>query len=190
MKGLRTTLGTTATLTLGLLAAACAGGEQAKDEAGAGMDTAAAETMAGGEAPGGGHAMGTSVALAPRNESGIAGTAVLTPAAGDSLVVELSLSGLTAGQSYPAHVHHGTCSSPGSVAVGLESVAASAETGRSRTRLVDPRASDSAGPYLVMAHLPDGTPAACGEIPTEREPPATGSGDESGGGTGGADAGG
>ena len=182
MNGLQTTLRTTATLALVTLAAACAQGEQTADEAAAGEDTAAAEAMSGAEA--GGHAMGTSVALAPRNESGIAGTAVLAPAAGDSMVVELSLSGLTAGESYPAHIHEGACASPGSVVVGLESVAASADTARSSTRLVDPRAADPAGPFLVMAHLPDGTPAACGDIPTDREPPATGAGEGSGGGSG------
>lgn len=145
-----------------------AGGEQT-------MEETSEETAMTDEASEAGDMMeGTSVALAPKNESGLAGTAVLTAASGDSLSVELSLSGLESGQSYPAHVHSGTCQSPGGVVSGLTGVTADGTTGTSTTRVPDPRAGDAEGPFLVMAHLPDGTPAACGAIPTEMEPPAEG----------------
>lgn len=146
--------------------AACAQGEDTAGEETA-EETPTTETEAR-------EMMGTSVALAPVNESDLSGTAVLTSAAGDSLGVELRLSGLSDGESYPAHIHEGTCQSPGPVAAGLESVEAEGTTGESTSRVVDPRAGDAQGPFLVMAHLPDGTPAMCGEIPTDREPPAQG----------------
>lgn len=152
--------------------AACAQGGDAGGEK-ASQDTAEKAAAADTAAEAGGM-KGTSVAMAPKNESGLAGTAVLKPAAGDSLEVELSLSGLTDGESYPAHVHEGTCQKPGGVVAGLNNVAADGTTGTSTTRMADPRASDAEGPFLVMAHLPDGTPAVCGDIPTEKEPPETG----------------
>ncbi len=161
---------------------ACAqGGDAGGDQA---MQDTAQETAADAEA--GDMMEGTSVALAPKNESGLAGTAVLTSAGGDSLSVELSLSGVEDGESYPAHVHEGSCQEPGGVVSGLTEVTADGTTGTSTTRVPDPRAGDAEGPFLVMAHLPDGTPAACGDIPTEMEPPAGGQG-ESGDSGGSAD---
>lgn len=163
--------------------AACAQGGDAGGEK-AGQDTAEKAAATDTAAKAGGM-KGTSVAMAPKNESGLAGTAVLKPAAGDSLKVELSLSGLTDGKSYPAHVHKGTCQSPGTVVAGLTNVTADGTTGTSTTRIADPRAGDAEGPFLVMAHLPDGTPAVCGDIPTEKEPPTGGSGAKGGSSSGG-----
>lgn len=115
-------------------------------------DTAAQQGMAG-----------TEVALSSKNDSGITGTAVLSPQ-GDSLTVELSLSGLTEGESYAAHVHQGTCDSGGGVAVGLNAVTGQADGTGSSTATIESLASGQS--YFIQAHLPDGTPAACGDVPT------------------------
>jgi Cu/Zn superoxide dismutase len=152
------------------LAACAQGGDAGGDQ----MAQDTAQETAATDAEAGDMMEGTSVALAPKNESGVAGTAVLTSAEGDSLDVALSLSGVKDGESYPAHVHEGSCQEPGGVVSGLTEVTADGTTGTSTTRVPDPRAGDAAGPFLVMAHLPDGTPAACGDIPTEMEPPAGG----------------
>lgn len=105
-----------------------------------------------------------SVTLSPKNQSGIRGKAVIGRR-GDSIQVRLMLSGLDAGSSYPAHVHEGTCKAGGGVARALTKVAARDSTATSRSTfpasVVSP---DSA--YFLQAHLPDGTPAACGNVPT------------------------
>lgn len=104
-----------------------------------------------------------SVTLSPKNQSGIQGTAVIGRRA-DSVQVRLMLSGLSAGTRYPAHVHEGTCEAGGGVATALTEVAAEDTTATSATTfpasVVSP---DSA--YFLQAHLPDGTPAACGDVP-------------------------
>lgn len=105
------------------------------------------------------------VELDALNESGLSGTADWT-AEGDSVRFVLSVDGLEQGQEYPAHVHQGDCESGGGVAVGLEPVTA-ADGGGESTAVVA-RSSFSAGQdYFVQVHLPDGTPAACGDLPTD-----------------------
>lgn len=48
------------------------------------------------------------VTLKPQNNSGISGTATLTPV-GDKTQVVISVTGEPAGGSEPAHIHEGTC---------------------------------------------------------------------------------
>lgn len=153
--------------------AACGGGETD----GAGEMEAGAE--ASGEAGG---ASGVQISLAPRNESGIEGTATIRRGA-DSVRVSVSLMGLESGNSYPAHVHEGSCQEGGGVAAGLTSVEAQDGEGSSETRI--PASELSAdGSYFVQAHLPDGTPAACGNVPAPGGGSSSGSGSGGGGGTG------
>lgn len=150
---------TTAALLVPLAMVACAeqdGDQAAMDGEEAAADRQAMEDRAGQQA--------TTVPLASKNGSGITGTARLTPR-GDSLAVQVNLSGLTEGASYAAHVHEGSCESGGGVAVGLNAVTGRADgTGSSTKRIAAATLQASQG-YFVQAHLPDGTPAACGDVP-------------------------
>lgn len=140
---------------------ACGGGEtggsgemeaggQASEEAGQMQETS-------------GEADSVRVTLAPRNQSGIEGTATIRHTA-DTVHVTVSLTGLSSGTSYPAHIHEGTCQGGGGVAAGLTSVKAGDGSGSSETRIPATTLSTDAS-YFVQAHLPDGTPAACGNLP-------------------------
>ena len=113
-----------------------------------------------------------SVTLSPKNESGIRGRALLARQ-GDSIRVRLTLSGLEPGTSYPAHVHEGTCQAGGGVATALAGVAAEDTTGASTTTFAASAVSPD-GAYFLQAHLPDGTPAACGDVPTQAFGPSAG----------------
>lgn len=103
------------------------------------------------------------VTLAPRNDSGIEGTATIRHMA-DTMRVSVRLTGLTSGNSYPVHIHQGTCQEGGGVAAGLTSVEAQDGSGTSETRIPSSKLGMDAS-HFVQAHLPDGTPAACGDLP-------------------------
>lgn len=104
--------------------------------------------------------------LEPLNESGITGEAYTERAPGDSAVVVLELQGLEEGSEYPAHVHDGRCETGGGVAAALNPVTGGAEgSGASRTTVATDQFSDTLD-YYVQAHLPDGTPASCANVPT------------------------
>lgn len=142
-------------------------GEQGGDQAAMDEEEAADRQMR--EDPAGQQAApGTDVALSSRNDSGITGTARMTPQ-GDSLAVQVSLSGLTEGDSYAAHVHQGTCESGGGVAVGLNAVTGQADGSGSSTKAIGQADLEAGESYFVQVHLPDGTPAACGDVPSMPE---------------------
>lgn len=128
------------------------------------------------------------VTLESKNDSGITGTAVLAAApeaeSPDAHTVTLELSGLEAGQTYPAHIHGGTCDEGGGVVAALESVAAEAEMASATTTITpdqlamgetadeptemaaeEEEGEEAHGPLFIQVHLPDGTPAACGNVP-------------------------
>lgn len=149
------------------------------------------------------------VELAPRNDSGIHGTARIYEPEPESEMEEgeaheeeyeheegyeqeeqgemhahsvvVELHGLASGQSYPVHVHRGSCAEGGPVLLPLESVAAGSEgAGSSTTTLTasdlaaamekaESEGEDTEGhehPSLFLqAHRPGGTPAACGDVP-------------------------
>ncbi len=114
-----------------LLSVGCARGEQAEGE-GAGMEEGAGieEGMATDEMAMGAASM---VNLSPLNNSGISGTAEIAHSEEDVTVV-LQMSGLEAGDRYPAHIHSGSCEEQGPVAASLSAVEATAEgTGSSTT---------------------------------------------------------
>lgn len=150
---------TTAALLVPLAWVACA--EQGGDQAAMDGEEAAADRQAM-EDPAGQQA--TTVPLGPKTDTGITGTARITPR-GDSLAVQVSLSGLTEGESYAAHVHEGSCESGGGVAVGLNAVTGQADGTGSSTATIAAATLESGQGYFVQAHLPDGTPAACGDMP-------------------------
>ena len=139
--------------------AACAGGEQ-------GGETAMS-TM-------GGEAAADTAALAPKNDSGIMGSVVLTEH-GDSVTVAVMIEGGAPGTSYPNHIHSGSCETPGGVAAPLTSVAVGTDsTGTATTTVAASVIADNGdggggmeqdgGDWLVQVHQPGGTPAACAEI--------------------------
>lgn len=139
------------------------------------------------------------VQLSAKNESAITGTAVLTDASTEAdphaKAVKLELSGLTAGATYPAHIHRGSCEEGGGVAVALTSVEATGEgIGSSQTAIsADQLAMKEPAPeaeekieaeeaeeaeyaeagrekkampaLFIQVHGADGTPVACGDIP-------------------------
>lgn len=160
---------------------ACGGGDvgdsaegqqaRASDQAAGQMEDIAARE--GGT----GHAV--DVTLAPKNETGIDGEARLDHH-GDSVHVSLRLRGLDSGASYPAHIHRGSCQEGGGVAAGLTSVSPADGAGTSETTVAAGQLSMDEN-YFLQAHLPDGTPAACGDVPAHDG----GSTGDSGGGSGG-----
>lgn len=137
-------------------------GEQAQQQATTEeqAEEPAAETDAGAQAEG-----QNQLSLQPKNDSGITGTA-RWQVEGDSVRVMLSLEGLTEGDQYPAHVHRGTCTEGGGVAAALSPVTGqSGGTGESIATVARDNFS-SGESYYVQAHLPDGTPATCGNLPS------------------------
>lgn len=173
-------LATLAIVPLVGLAACGQGGEQA------------GEAMEGGGAAAGDTAADTTRAttfeLSTKGQTGITGTATVRPSGADSLEVRVELAGLDQGASYPAHVHEGTCSEGGPVGTPLNNVSGVAGgVGEGTTVLA--RSDLSAGQaYFVQVHLPDGTPAACGDLPSgalEQEGGSMGGGSGSGGSSGG-----
>lgn len=152
-----------ATLTVAFLAAGCAeqGQQQAaEDTAAAAEDTAAAATADTSPAD------AREVTLSAKNQSGVTGTAGWT-VEGDSVTFDLSLEGLEPNQQYPAHVHQGSCEAGGGVAAGLNPVAADADGTGEGSATVARSGFSSGQTYFVQVHLPDGTPAACGDLPAE-----------------------
>lgn len=143
------------------------------------------------------------VELSPVGESGVSGTAVIHSMApeghGEMMEegehgemmreesmhdheVEVMLQGLEAGETYPVHVHRGSCAEGGDVFHPLASVTAGdAGEGTSTTTVTAAEMSEKMAEmemgmeegegmkqhpsFFVMAHLPDATPAACGDVP-------------------------
>lgn len=166
------------TLTLAGLVALGACGEAGQQEAAGGeeaAETAAMDTAVEDTAK---RAGAKQVSLAAKNQSGITGTASFAMK-GDSLAVSLSLSGVKEGASYPAHIHQGSCTEGGPVAAPLTSVTGEAGGSGTSESVVSKSSLKDTASYFVQAHLPDGTPAACGDIPSH-------DGGETGGTSGGA----
>ena len=98
--------------------------------------------------------------LSPQNDSGQAGTAVLTPdGAGTKVVVTLS----NAPGPHPAHIHAGSCPTPGAVVFPLMSVT----NGRSETTVAASIADILQAPHAINVHKsPQEIPVytACGNL--------------------------
>lgn len=106
------------------------------------------------------------VGLEARGESGVTGTAIVTPIA-DGVEVSLDLEGLTADQTYAAHLHRGSCDNDMGVVAPLEDVTASGDIGRSRTTIGTSMLDPTAESLFVQVHSADGTPIACGDVPED-----------------------
>ncbi|MGH7570217.1 MAG: CHRD domain-containing protein [Gemmatimonadota bacterium] len=106
------------------------------------------------------------IGLEAKAESGITGTATVTPIA-DGIEVNLDLDGLTAGESYMAHLHRGACDNDMGVVAPLEDVSASGETGQSTTTIGTSMLDPTAESLFVQVHSADGTPIACGNVPED-----------------------
>lgn len=163
-----------------LAALACAGGEQAEQQEEQAMQSMEAASEAS-----------AAMTLTALNNSGVAGTAQLSHGQ-DALNVTLNLTGLTPGESYPAHIHRGSCQQDGPVAAPLGSAkAASDGKGAIEASVPMDKFQMSQGMkegehamaegegmmeedqeehmgFSVRVHLPDGTPAACTDIKAQR----------------------
>jgi hypothetical protein len=143
---------------LGLLA--CRGKQQNEENAMANTPAGGMEQQQAMASP--------AVMLAAKNNSGLTGS-FTTQATGDSTTITVTLHNGTPGTSYPTHVHSGTCANPGAVVQPLSSVMVGPDsTGTASTTMATSVLTQGRGPngsLLVQSHLPDGTPAACGEIP-------------------------
>lgn len=152
-----------ATILIPLVALACGEQGQQGQTGEEEMSDAQEQEQAAAETGQTGQQAQNRVQLAAKNQSGISGTAGWS-VQGDSAQFTLRLKALESGQDYPAHVHEGDCQSGGGVAVGLDPVAGGEGGGQGQSTVA--RSNFSAdGSYFVQVHLPDGTPAACGDLP-------------------------
>ncbi len=105
------------------------------------------------------------VPLAAENNSGQTGTATLT-AMGDQTQVVINVPAGPGGTPQPAHIHDGTCASPGKVVWPLTNVV----DGKSTT-MVNAKLSDIAtGGYLVNIHKSAAEVnvyTSCGQVPQQ-----------------------
>lgn len=149
-------------MTLAAALAACGGA----GDAGMEEDTAAMEesdpAATGAEETA---AMGATVTLNAVNESGITGTAEVGPS-GDAVEIEVSFEGLTEGDTYPVHLHEGTCSEGGGVAAPIGEVTGGTDGTGSASATIAAGDLSADASYFVQGHLPDGQPAVCGDAPS------------------------
>ena len=109
-------------------------------------------------------AMTHTVQLQSENNSGITGSAVLTPSGTDTKVM-LTLvppaGGSASGQAHVAHIHTGTCASPGPVVAPLGTVAATGQTFAPLSKTVNiPAATLMDGQHIVAAHATEDASSA------------------------------
>ncbi len=145
----------------GLLAVACQGQTKQQEAQGAMSEQGSAAGGMSGQQGG-----MQSVSMSPKNDSGITGMAEFSPAGSDSVTITVTLHGVEQGKTYPTHVHHGSCDSPGAVAQPLNSVTVESDSTGSSATTVAHSIFMADSSYFVQSHLPDGTPAACGDLPS------------------------
>lgn len=108
------------------------------------------------------------IALSPQNNSGQTGTAVLTTeGSGTKVVITLS----NAPGPHPAHIHSGSCPTPGAVVFPLTSVA----NGRSETVVAASIADILRAPHAINVHKsPQEIPVytSCGNVTAAAAPAA------------------
>lgn len=113
------------------------------------------------------------VQLSPIDDSGVRARARLVHGE-EELSVAVSAAGVEAGSEYPAHIHQGSCESGGGVvaAVGpVTKASADARAGQAastvaldKVKQAKEKAEGEHPGFFLQVHLPDGTPAACGDI--------------------------
>ncbi len=138
--------------------AACSGG----NEQNSGMAQDTLQTPAMGQSNATANQAPVRVTLDAKNNSGVTGDASLTTV-GDSAIVDVRVQGATESGSFPAHIHTGTCDSPGPVQVPLTNLDVANGMGASTTSI---KMSDvpQGQPLLIMVHKPSGQPIACGPL--------------------------
>jgi hypothetical protein len=102
------------------------------------------------------------VTLATQNNSGVSGTATLTPMGNQTQVV-INVTGEPAGGSEPDHIHVGSCPTVGAVKYPLANVV----NGTSTTMVNVPLSTLTAGTYAINLHESAqniGKYIACGDI--------------------------
>jgi len=106
------------------------------------------------------------VSLAPVGESGIQG--LTTVSRGETLTLKLELMGLESGETYGAALVSGTCDAPGDELAEMSSATSGAIGIGSSVTPVEFSVVEGVSSVHIEAYLPDGTLAACGDIPAER----------------------
>lgn len=108
----------------------------------------------------------TTIPLAALGSNGVSGTATLSYADMESPVtVTIDLPDAVAGGNHPAHIHQGSCPTPGTVVYPLENV----QNGTSETLLTNASMNDilASLPLAINVHLsPDelNTYLSCGNV--------------------------
>jgi hypothetical protein len=107
------------------------------------------------------------IELATLNGSGITGE-VSAVADGGTSTLTLKISGAPADSSVPGHIHYGRCAQPGNVTAPLTPIDVKKDgTGTSTTTVNIAMSTLMDGGHYVQVHKPDGTPAACGDLPKQ-----------------------
>lgn len=110
---------------------------------------------------------GYSASLTEVNESGMAGS-LRVESGGDSATIKLEVLGVDSSVEYDVPLRRGGCEAEGEQIADVGSpTVATVGLGSSLVR-VPLSALPSEGRVSVRVHLPDGTLAACGEVPTPR----------------------
>jgi hypothetical protein len=95
----------------------------------------------------------------------VTGSALITDIDGPTSTVQVTLQGLTVGETYVGHIHDGSCTDPGEILVTLQSITAATTTASVTTNNVPD--SMIGEDHIIQYHLQmaASTPAvACGEI--------------------------
>jgi hypothetical protein len=101
------------------------------------------------------------IPISAQNDSGRTGTATLSEKFDGTLQVMLDLTGGTDTGVQPAHIHDGTCASPG----GVERVLAGVINGKSSTSIPDTSLAEVRGLIINVHNSADADIyVACGEI--------------------------
>ena len=112
---------------------------------------------------------GPTIALQPVGNSGVTGTAALTPD-GDRTQVRVELTGAATGP-HAGHIHNGSCASLASVVVALEEITVGDPAGPAAVTSTVAIAADSItdGQHAIAYHVSGapnvGAPIVCGDIP-------------------------
>jgi hypothetical protein len=107
------------------------------------------------------------VELTALNGSGMTGE-VSAVADGETSTLTLKVAGAPADSSVPGHIHYGRCAQPGAVTTPLTPIDVRKDgTGTSTTTVNIAMSTLMDGGHFVQVHRPDGTPAACGDLPKQ-----------------------
>lgn len=145
-----------------LLLGACGGGDDTAPQL---ADPEALETAVPVplDSMGGLTNLGSTVALAPLNDSGTFGEATFTDSGGQ-IQVMVRLTGAPAGERQ-GHIHSGTCESLGGVVEPLQPITVGADgTGTSTSLISTDRSTLMGAPHVVNYHGEGGTPIACAPV--------------------------